>query len=141
MSRTQTLTNKKQIILKPQENEMSDSETEYCKMSEACRLIDKSYQIIMDREDKLIEATKKNIVSDKIIKEAAEQIKNKDLQLKLVQQELDHFKNKIGNKNSNTKLTEHKITKIFMRNDNYIKEECNKGLDNMYEEMKKQYGL
>lgn len=133
------LHSKKQQVVETEDDD--DSETEVCRVRDAKLLIDKSLEVISSLEKDLIQANRKNIVYDKIVKDSTLKIKERELKLKLMDQELSHYKDKASNKKIDTILTDHKLTKIFDRKDNYIQQQSAEGIDRLYEQMAKEYGL
>lgn len=120
---------------------LNNTESEYVRASETKRMMSGAVDVVEHQEKTIIDLTKKITVADQIIKELAEQNEQYKLEIKILKKELESYRNKSSNTKINTELTANKVKKIFERKSNYIQEESRKGINELYNEMKKQYGL
>ena len=120
---------------------LNNTESEYVRASETKRMMSGAVDVVEHQEKTIIDLTKKITVADQIIRELVEQNEQYKLEIKILKKELESYKNKSSNTKINTELTANKVKKIFERKSNYIQEESRKGINELYNEMKKQYGL
>lgn len=117
---------------------MSETESEYVRGSECARIVIKTGQCINNMRDDIISEKKKNKAMDVVIKEVSHKYKEEQVKTKMLQQELDYYKNK-SNKKLNSNLSEQSLAKLFEKKDEYIMIESNKGVDDMVAQLRKQY--
>lgn len=118
--------------------EHSDTETEYMRASECQRVITKTNTFVNDIRNDLINERKRNIALTTVTKELSSKYKNTSLELTLAKQELEHYKNKVNRVPSKT-MSEATMLKLFDKKDDYILRESQKGVDELVEQLRKEY--
>lgn len=116
----------------------SSDESEYVRGSECARIVIKTGQCINNMRDDIINEKKKNKALDILTKEFSDKYKIERNKAMMLQQELDHYKSK-QNKKLNSTLSEQSLAKLFEKKDEYIKVESNKGIDEMINQLRKNY--
>jgi hypothetical protein len=117
---------------------MSNSESEYVRGSECARIVIKTGQCINSMRDDIIQEKKKNKAYEIVIKELSNKLKTEKSRNQLLQQELEYYKGK-SNKKLNQTLSEQSLSKLFDKKDEYIVIESNKGIDELVNQLRKQY--
>ncbi len=119
-------------------NNNSDSESEYVRGSECARIVIKTGQCINSMRDDIINEKKKTKALDVLAKEFSDKYKIERNKAMMLQQELEHYKSK-QNKKVNSTLSEQSLAKLFEKKDEYIAAESNKGIEDMINQLRKNY--
>ena len=88
--------------------------------------------------DEIINEKKKNKALDVLTKEFSDKYKAERNKTMMLQQELEHYKLK-QNKKLNSTLSEQSLAKLFDKKDEYIAVESNKGIEEMINQLRKNY--
>lgn len=116
----------------------SDCESQYVRGSECARIVVKTGNCINSLRDDVINEKKKNKALEIVTKEISEKYKMEKTRSRALEQELDYYKNK-PNKKINTTMSEKALAKLFEKKDAYIIEKSNEGVNEMVEQLRKQY--
>ncbi len=119
-------------------NNNSDSESEYVRGSECARIVIKTGQCINSMRDDIINEKKKTKALDALTKEFSDKYKIERNKAMMLQQELEHYKSK-QNKKVSSSLSEQSLAKLLERKDEYIATESNKGIEDMINQLRKNY--
>lgn len=124
---------------KEEEPDEIDSDTPVYRARDVNLIMDQTALNFETLKNDFVKEKRSGIAKDRIIKETVDKLKNKDLEIKMKNQELEHLKDK--RKNIDTSITDHKLNKLFNIKNSMLEEEANKGIDEEYLRIKKQYGL
>ena len=122
-----------------EDSDAVDSDTPVYRARDVDLIMDQTAINFEQLKNDFVKEKRSGIAKDRIIKETVDKLKGKELEVKMMNQELDHFRNK--RRNIDTSITDHKLNKLFNIKNNMLEEEANKGVDDEYQRIKKQYGL
>lgn len=115
----------------------SDEESEYVRGSECARIVVKTGQCINNMRDDIINEKKKNKALDVLVKEFSDKYKIERNKSMMLQQELEHYKTKTNR--INTSLSEQSLARLFDKKDEYIATKSNEGVNELIDQMRKNY--
>ena len=120
---------------------MSDNESEtseFCRASEVGKIVRRTTTHINELRDDVINEKRKNMALEAVTKELSHKYKTENNRVKMLEQELEYYKTK-STKKVNTSLSEKSLEKLFQKKDAYIAEKSNEGVEDMIEQLRKQY--